>query len=85
MDGLIGFLVMMMTPAYFALQPLALRRLSGRRRTAAAIPLLLAIPAALWRLYVLAQESALWPLAFVFFAPIGTLYLGTILVLRLTL
>jgi hypothetical protein len=47
MDGLIGFLVMMMTPAYFALQPLALRRLSGRRRAAAAIPLLLAIPAAL--------------------------------------
>ena len=85
MDGLIGSLVMAMIPAYFVLQPLALLRLSGRWRTAAAVPLILAVPAAAWCLYALAQESNLWPLVFIFFAPIGTLYLGTILILRLML
>jgi hypothetical protein len=85
MDELIGFLVMAMVPAYFILQPLALLRLSGRWRTAAAAPLILAIPAAAWSLNALAQESNLWPLVFIFFAPIGTLYLGSILVLRLML
>jgi hypothetical protein len=85
MDGLIGFLVIAMVPAYFILQPLTLLRLSGRWRTAAAVPLLLAIPAAAWCLYALAQESNLWPLVFILFAPIGTLYLGSILVLRLML
>ena len=85
MDGLIGSLVMAMVPAYFILQPLALLRLSGRWRIAASAPLILAIPAAAWCLFALAQESNLWPLAFIFFAPVGTLYLGTILVLRLVL
>ncbi|HSU99857.1 MAG TPA: hypothetical protein VLI91_07110 [Roseiarcus sp.] len=85
MDGLIGSLVMAMVPAYFILQPLALLRLSGRWRIAASAPLILAIPAAAWCLFALAQESNLWPLVFIFFAPLGTLYLGTILVLRLVL
>jgi hypothetical protein len=85
MDLLIGSLIMTMVPAYFILQALTLLRLSGRWRTAAAVPLILAIPAAAWCLYALAQESNLWPLVFIFFAPIGALYLGSILVLRLML
>ncbi len=85
MDMLTGFLLVGMVPAYFVLQPLALLRLSGRWRTAAAAPLILAIPAAAWCLYAFAQESNLWPLVFVFFAPVGTLYLGTILILYLVL
>ena len=85
MDGLIGFLVMATVPAYFVLQPLALLRLSGRWRAAAAGPLVLAIPAAAWCLYAFAQDSNLWPLPFIVFAPIGTLYLGTILILPLML
>jgi len=85
MDLLTGFLLMGMVPAYFILQPLALARLSGRWRIAAAAPLILAIPAAGWCILAFAEESNLWPLAFIFFAPIGTLYLGTILILDLVL
>ena len=85
MDMLTGFLLMGMVPAYFVLQPLALIRLSGRWRTAAAAPLILAIPAAGWCLLAFAHESNLWPLVFIFFAPVGTLYLGTILILYLVL
>jgi hypothetical protein len=85
MDELIGFLVIAMVPAFFILQPLALLRLSGMWRAAAAVPLILAVPAAAWCFYAVAQDSNLWPLVFIFFAPIGTLYLGSILILRLVL
>ncbi len=72
---LVGFVVMLSVPAYFVLQPWALHRFARKWRTAAAAPLLFAIPAALWCLYAFAQGSDLWPITFVFVAPIGTLYL----------
>ena len=61
------------------LQPLAVIRLKGRWRVAALAPLLLAIPAVLWSLCALSQDSNLWPLVFIFFAPLGTLYLAVLL------
>jgi hypothetical protein len=75
MSELLGSLVMLSVPAYFVLQPLALVRFERSWRIAAAAPLALAIPAALWSLYALTQESNLWPLVFILFAPLGTLYL----------
>lgn len=85
MDIFTGFLLMGMVPAYFVLQPLALVRLPGRWRIAAAAPLTLSIPAAGWCLLAFLHESNLWPLVFILFAPIGTLYLGTILILYFVL
>jgi hypothetical protein len=79
MGALLGLLITLMVPAYFVLQPLALFRMSGKWRIAAAAPLARAIPAAADCLYALAQDSNLWPLIFIFFAPIGTLYLGILL------
>lgn len=75
MEALLGFILMMSVPAYFVLQPWALLRFDRGWRIAAAAPLALAIPAALFSLYALSQESNLWPLVFIFFAPIGTLYI----------
>jgi hypothetical protein len=82
MNVLIGLLVVSLVPAYFVLQPVALLRLSGRWRIAAALPLILAIPALAFSLYALAQDSNLWPMVFILFAPPGTLYLAALLVLR---
>jgi hypothetical protein len=65
--------------AYFVLQPVAVVRLKGGWRVAALAPLLLAIPAVIWSLYALSQDSNLWPLVFIFFAPLGTLYLVVVL------
>jgi hypothetical protein len=64
MSELLGFAAMLSVPAYFVLQPWALFRFERTWRIAAAAPLALAIPAAPWSLYALAQESNLWPLVF---------------------
>jgi hypothetical protein len=82
MDALIGLLLVWMVPAYFVLQPVALLRLAGKWRIAAALPLILAIPALAFCLYALAQDSNLWPMVFILFAPLGTLYLAALLVIR---
>lgn len=79
---LLGFLVMAMVPAYVLLQPAALLRLTGGWRIAAAMPLILALPTAAWSLFALSQGSNLWPLTFILFAAIGTLYLVALLVLH---
>jgi hypothetical protein len=68
-------------PAYFVLQPLAALRLKRGWRLAALAPLLFAIPVALWCLYALSQGSNLWPLVFIFFAPLGTVYLVVLLLI----
>jgi hypothetical protein len=75
----LGMAVMMMVPGYFVLQVWALMRLERKWRIAAAAPLILAVPAALWCLYALSQESNLWPLVFILFAPIGTVYLAILI------
>jgi len=75
MSELLGFVVLMFVPAYFVLQPWALLHFERRWRLAAAAPLALAAPAALFSLYALSQGSNLWPIVFIFFAPLGTAYL----------
>ena len=49
---------------------------------AAAAPLAFAVPAALWCAYALANGSNLWPLVFIVFAPLGTIYLALLVCCR---
>ena len=74
----IGSLVMLAAPAYFVLQVWAPMKLSGGWRTAALAPLLLAVPLLLWCAYAFADQSNLWPVPFLLFAPFGAGYLGLI-------
>ena len=82
MSAIIGLMAMMSVPAYFVLQPWTLFKLQHGWRIAAAAPLVLAIPAVLWCLHALADNSNLWPLVFILFAPFGTLYLGIVIFLH---
>ena len=69
------------TPAYVLLQMVALVRLASGWRKAAYVPLVFAMPIALWCLAAFAGQSDIWPLPFIFFAPVGALYLAGLLVL----
>jgi len=80
--SVIGGLVMLLVPAYLVLQPWALLSLQGGWRIAAAAPLLIAIPTALWSLRALSHGSNLWPLTFILFAPVGAIYLLALLLAR---
>jgi len=82
MSELLGFIVVSTVPAYFLLQPWALASLRRRWRLAGAAPLAFAVPAAVWCLVALAHDSNLWPLVFILFAPIGTLYLMALMYLN---
>jgi len=75
LDALLGLLTMASVPGYLVLQPWTLRRLVGGWRIAAGAPLLIAVPAALFCLYAFTQQSNLWPLVFILFAPLGCVYL----------
>ena len=57
-------------------------RFRGGWRIAAMVPLMGAVPTVLWSLYALSQNSNLWPLTFIFFAPAGALYLVVLALLR---
>jgi hypothetical protein len=74
-DQFLGLFVMAAVPGYFVLQPLALMRYRRGWRKAAMVPLVGGIPTILWSVFALSQESTLWPLTFLLFAPVGTLYL----------
>lgn len=67
---------MLGVPAYIALQIYIPKRLHGGWRWAAMAPLFIAVPVALFCLFALTQESNLWPLTFILFAPLGAIYLG---------
>jgi hypothetical protein len=77
--AVIGSLVMLAAPAYFILQIWAAKTLRGGWRGAAMVPLVLAAPLLLWCAYALANQSNLWPVPFLLFAPFGTFYLITLL------
>jgi len=81
-DLFLGFAFMGGVPAYLVLQPLTLLRFKGGWRTAAMVPLIGAAPTIVWSLFALSQGSNLWPLTFIFFAPIGTLYLVALMATR---
>ena len=76
LESLIGGIVMLGVPAYIALQIYMPKQLRGGWWWAAMAPLLLAIPVGLFCLFAFAQESNLWPLTFILFAPLGAVYLG---------
>lgn len=78
MDMLIGLIIMGSVPAYLMLQPLALRTWQGGWHLAATFPLLLVVPAFLWSLFALSQDSNLWPLTLIFASALGTIYLGAL-------
>lgn len=82
MEMLMGGFVMLGVPAYFIAQPMALARWRGGWRKAALAPLLLTAPAAAYSVVALAQESNLWPLALIFAAAIGSLYLAALWLAR---
>ena len=81
-DMLVGVPLMAGVPGYFVLQPWTLIRFRGGWRTAAMVPLIGAVPTVVWSLYALSQDSNLWPLTFIFFAPLGSLYLAILALLR---
>jgi hypothetical protein len=82
-DLFIGFALMAGTPVYLILQVIApMQGPTTSWRLAALLPLLAAIPIAGWCLYALGQESNLWPLPFILFAPLGALYLVALLATR---
>ena len=76
----IGSVAMLAAPAYFILQPWAVSKLTGGWRKAALLPLIPAFPLVLWCAYALADQSNLWPVPFLLFAPFGTFYLAILLV-----
>jgi hypothetical protein len=80
--GIIGSGAMLAAPMYLVLQPVAAILLRGGWRIAALVPLLLAIPLGLWCLAAFADQSNLWPVPFLLFAPFGTIYLVIVLLLR---
>jgi len=79
--GVLSEVIFLAFPAYFVLQPFAAIRLNGGWRVAALAPLLFAIPAVAWSFYALSQGSNLWPLVFILFTPLGTLYLVILLLI----
>lgn len=80
---LLGIVLIFGAPAYIILQILSLivARFEGWR-IPFALPLVLAVPIAAWCLFALAQDSNLWPLPFILFAPFGAAYLLVVLSLR---
>ena len=74
-ETVIGLAAMMAVPAYFVLQPWLGLRLTGGWKIAALAPLLPAVPLLLWCLVAFADQSNLWPLPFILFAPFATVYL----------
>lgn len=82
MESLLGLAVMAGVPAYFIIQPAVLWEWPGGWRLAALAPLLLTLPALVFSLFSLQQGSNLWPLALIFAAAVGTLYLGALWLAR---
>ena len=72
---LVGLAVMAGAPAYFVLQPMAIRRLAHGWKIAAMVPLPFAATTIAWSLYALADDSNLWPITFIFFVALASPYL----------
>jgi hypothetical protein len=79
---IIDLIIIFGIPSYLLLQVVSLNRLTARWRKAAFVPLVLAVPIALWCFAAFVGQSNLWPLPFIFFAPLGTLYLVVLLTMR---
>lgn len=76
MELILGIIVTMAIPAYLVVQPTIALRWRGGWRRAALAPLLVTVPALVFSLFALTQDSNLWPIALIFAAAIGMLYLA---------
>lgn len=65
-------------PAYLFAQPAALAHWRGGWRKAALAPLLLTVPAVLYGVVGVVQNSNLWPLPVMFVFGLGSLYLAAL-------
>ncbi len=81
-DAMIAFMFLAV-PGYFVLQAAAVFTQRGRWRWAALAPLLITAPAALHAMLALSAGSNLWPIVFIFAAPLGFLYLALLFAFRL--
>jgi hypothetical protein len=79
---IVGSTVMLAVPAYLVLQPWAAFHLKGPWRFAALAPLILAGPILIWCAYAFVDQSNLWPVPFLLFAPFATSYLGFLVLLH---
>jgi hypothetical protein len=77
-----GALWMTSVPLYFILQAWFGFRWTGGWRIAALLPLIPVGPAVLWSFYALSHQSNLWPITVVLLAPLGSIYLLIVWVLR---
>jgi hypothetical protein len=82
MEMILGLVVMAGVPAYFVVQPATILRWPGGWRLAALAPLLLTAPALCFSLFALYHESNLWPLALIFAAALGSIYLAALWLAR---
>ena len=80
-EAILSFMLLAV-PGYFILQGIALVTQRGRWRWAALAPLLVMAPAALHAVFALSAGSNLWPIVFIFTAPLGFLYLALLFALR---
>lgn len=78
-----GLIIPLGIPAYLLLQVVLPINMTGGWRKAAYVPLVFSVPITVWCLMAFVAQSSLWPLTFILFAPLGTLYLVILLVLRL--
>ena len=74
----LGGVIMLAVPGYLILQVWAPMKLAGGWRTAALAPLAPALPIFVWCAYAFADQSNLWPIPFIMFAPFATGYLALI-------
>jgi hypothetical protein len=81
-DVLLGGTIGACVPLYFVLQIWFAGAWSGRWRIAALVPLIGFLPILVYSLVVLAHSSNLWPLALIFFSPLGVAYLLAVRVVR---
>jgi hypothetical protein len=75
METLLGLIAFAAVPAYPVLQFMALRKLEGGWRYAAAVPLLAMIPLVAVTFIAFQQQSNLWPLLLILASPVASLYL----------
>ena len=81
---ILGLALIAGTPVYLILQIVAPVQLHPTSwRVVALLPLIVSLPVAGWCGYALSQDSNLWPLPFILFAPLGALYLVALLATRL--
>ncbi|MBN9557960.1 MAG: hypothetical protein J0I26_10580 [Alphaproteobacteria bacterium] len=81
-DTLFDILLMAGPPGYLILQAVLPPFYRGGWRKAALVPLIATVPIALWCLVAFTQESNLWPLPFLFYAPLAFAYLTALALLH---